>query len=87
MTPKEKAIELISKFQEIETDNTIDGGYTFYKIDYEAAIKCAIIAVQEITELATWVDPNLVKDYPMRTNAHITPARRAINKLTAMQNG
>lgn len=64
MTPKEKAIELISKFQEIETDNTIDGGYTFYKIDYEAAIKCAIIAVQEITELATWVDPNLVKDYP-----------------------
>ena len=64
MTPKEKAIELISKFQEIETDNTIDGGYTFYKIDYEAAIKCAIIAVQEITELATWVDPNLVNDYP-----------------------
>lgn len=64
MTPKEKAIELISKFQEIETDNTIDGGYTFYKVDYEAAIKCAIVAVQEITELATWVDPNLVRDYP-----------------------
>lgn len=64
MTPKEKSIELISKFQEIETDNTIDGGYTFYKIDYEAAIKCAIVAVQEITELATWVDPNLVRDYP-----------------------
>lgn len=64
MTPKEKAIELISKFQEIETNFSYDGGYDFENIDSESAIKCAIVAVQEITELVTWVDPNLVKDCP-----------------------
>lgn len=51
MTPKEKAEELFTKFNDVIPPNSEDDIVGFMKKDREASIKCAIIAVEEILEL------------------------------------
>ena len=52
MNPKEKAIELINGFEEIETDISKDGGYTFEEIGQRTAEKCALFAAKTIQKQA-----------------------------------
>jgi hypothetical protein len=54
MTPKEKAEELINKFKKSMEEADM---YGFYN---EATKQCALIAVNEIIEVAYW---NSVKEY------------------------
>ena len=63
MTPKEKANELVCKFQSGYKNS--DGFNYSLQNDYEDAKQCALIAVEEILELnVAWYDEKLVEDYP-----------------------
>lgn len=46
MTPKEKAIELVDKFQELNRSKISD----YSRIEYPTAKQCALIAVVEILD-------------------------------------
>ena len=52
MTPKEKAIELVGKFAMVNSENYIDEDSGLWETDFsltdDDAIKCALIAVDEI---------------------------------------
>jgi hypothetical protein len=64
MTPKEKAIELVDKFENIVP--TIDGYYSYQEMieeHFNKSKQCALIVVDEILKI-TWVDKFLiVEDY------------------------
>lgn len=72
MTEKQKAIELVNKFHDVEDP---DG----YLIDYESAKECALICVDQIIE--AYIDSNTEHEYD-----HFTPywqdVKEEIKKLS-----
>jgi hypothetical protein len=60
MTPKEKAIELVDKFENIVP--TIDGHYSYQEMieeHFNKSKQCALIVVDDILKI-TWVDKFLI---------------------------
>lgn len=70
MTPKEKAKELVEKYQQVEvsamyTDEDNDVCIASDKMYAIPSIECAIIVVKEILELdVTWIRQSIADDYP-----------------------
>ena len=66
MTPKEKAIELIDKFQELNRSKISD----YSRIEYPTAKQCALIAVDEVLRAAFYAKDD-VYDYYMEVKLEI----------------
>jgi hypothetical protein len=74
MTPKEKALQLIDKFE----------NYSFIDIDkrissFNSAKQCALIAVDEIRNILSM--PNIPKYYPIVTDEYWEQVKQEIEKL------
>jgi hypothetical protein len=74
MKPKEKAEELIDKFE----------NYSFMDIDkkissFNSAKQCALIAVDEIRNILSM--PNIPKYYPIVTDEYWEQVKQEIEKL------
>jgi hypothetical protein len=63
MTPKEKAIELVKKYQEndIELNDSIDGDY-YGRMNNTDAKQCALIAVEEIAKCTKYENQKFEND-------------------------
>ena len=71
MTPKEKALQLVSHYSMIIHYDSLTG--VNLKNTDETSKKCALISVDEIIELeVVWYDVKLTKDYPELYKNHQT---------------
>jgi hypothetical protein len=74
MTPKEKAIELVEKFMNIDSDSEMFDGF---KMTLFYSQRCALIAVDEILEFAyNYTDYN-----EKSTKEYLEKVKHEINKL------
>jgi hypothetical protein len=71
MTPKEKANELVDKFDNFDVLGEDHNGFT--------AQQCALIAVHEIRNILSM--PNIPKYYPIVTDEYWEQVKQEIEKL------
>ena len=71
MTPKEKANELVDKFDNFDVLGEDHNGFT--------AQQCALIAVDEIRNILSM--PNIPKYYPIVTDEYWEQVKQEIEKL------
>ena len=86
MTPKEKAKELINKFENltISVPSIEEPGYILSDIGYNNKKECALIAVKELIEDANdWIDLGIVPtpDLPQSRKDYWYEVKQEIEKL------